>query len=123
MADRILTWHIAGGLGQQAPPKVDVGPAYYMDADYRPVLVWLRVKGDAPSGAGVIIDINDDGVSIFTNRPTLLDGQTSRATTTFAAFPAVIEEDSIVTLDLDSVSTSKPGSDLSIELHLERTSA
>ena len=58
---RILVWHlpqVRGDSGSQ-------GPVFYADHDYDPGALRLHARL-APNGADLKVDIQDDGVSIFT---------------------------------------------------------
>lgn|SRR3990167_693140 len=61
MADRIMTWHIAGLIGD----GVSQGPAYVLDKDYAlPGVVRLYAQR-APGYDSLRVDIKADGVSLF----------------------------------------------------------
>ena len=116
--NRILRWHIPGVLSETGVKDTDVkGNAYKLDRDYIPVECWVRLKS-APSGMTLIIDINDDGTSIFSERPVMTDNQLDEVFNTFASPHLSMLKDSIVTLDIDQVSNSNPGEDLVVELWL-----
>ena len=123
MADRILHWHVPGVLSESDVEDTDVqGNAFYIDKDYQVVDTWMRVK-KAPQdneGLGIQIDINDDGASIFDEgqEPILGDNATESKDTPFSDRNLVIQEGSVVTLDIDHVGTLFPGEDLVVELHL-----
>ena len=66
---------------------------------------------------GVAIDINDDGSSIYTTKPTIPSG--SQEITSNAFSTVVLFEGSVITLDVDQVGSGYPGKDLVVELYLE----
>lgn len=57
---RTLGWHL------ESPQRVaaSVGPLYWLDRDYEPVLAWVLTKR-APSAQAVRLDLLVDGVSLF----------------------------------------------------------
>lgn len=119
MADRVLRWHIKGVLSEKGVKDTDVqGQAHRLDRDYRPTDTWLRVKQESQGteGTGVTIDINDDGVSIFAENPTLPYNTLSETCRAFSG--GVMVKGSIITLDVDKVGTLYAGKDLVVELYL-----
>lgn len=91
----ILTWHIADSAG----PSVDVGPAYRLTKTYRASVLWLRVVD--PVDTTLIVDINDDGVSIMdSTRALLVKGLKENHTRRFDL--PVLFEGSWITVDIDS---------------------
>lgn len=74
--------------------------------------------GTAPTGAGssVTIDVNINGTtSIFTTRPTIAAGSnTSGKVTTFST--TTISDGSYFTVDIDTVGSTTPGSDLTVQI-------
>lgn len=121
MADRVLTWHIPKGLHKNVEGE-NVSAEYTLDADYVPEKVVLRQKV-AQSGDPTIVDINDDGVSIFPStalQPTINQGLLASEWDVFLETLTVMEEGSVVTLDVDQVSSTTPGEKLTVELFLNR---
>jgi len=117
MSDRVLNWHIAGVLSNNVE-GANVSTEFVADKDYMPVRVILRQK-TAQAGDANIIDINDDGVSIFGDiKPTLNQGITSTEFGVFESSRMLIEKDSVITLDVDQVSGTTPGADLTVQLDL-----
>jgi len=119
MADLILTWHIPGVLSETGVVEGNTLTEYTLDKDYEPERVILRLKtpGDS-SGTSCTIDINDDGVSLFDINPTIGQGLTSVIRDSFGKTITALEKDSVITLDVDSVSPTRSGSDLTIQLDL-----
>lgn len=74
-----------------------------------------------PGGAPVVVDVNRNGVSIYTtqpNRPSIAAGQNSATgnnpdVTTFAA-------GDYLTVDVDAVGSATPGADLTVTVRLRR---
>jgi len=93
---------------------------YVLDEDYVPVRVVLRQK-TAQGGDPTIIDINDDGVSIFDDlKPSLNQGIENSEVDNFAQALTFLAKDSVITLDVDQVSGTVPGERLMVQLELDR---
>ena len=118
MADRILTWDVAGVLSNNIQ-GTKVGAEYVLDDDYVPVDVHLRQKV-AQGGDATIVDINDDGTSIFATRPVVNQGLLGGVGGVFASDLTFMAKGSVITLDVDQVSGTTPGSDLSVQLDLDK---
>lgn len=72
--------------------------------------------GTAPVGADVIVDLNLDGTTIFTdqaNRPRILSGQTVSGETTLLDVTAVAKGQ-YLTADIDQIGSTVPGADLTV---------
>ena len=77
----------------------------------------------APAGSTIIVDINEEGTSIFSTRLTIDAGE---KTSTTAATAAVLSDTSLaddaeITVDLDQIGSSTPGKGLVVTLLGERT--
>jgi len=114
MADKVLRWYMDGNISRR---KVEVGGTYRLDADYVPewVSITARLAG---YGSSSIIDINDDGVSIFNDRPALTEYQTEKRWTTIPE--NTLREDSIITCDIDQIFSEDTCRDLTVELGLRK---
>tara|TARA_Y100000310_G_C19983254_1_gene490765 strand:+ start:79 stop:459 length:381 start_codon:yes stop_codon:yes gene_type:complete len=71
----------------------------------------------APTGAAIIVDVNLNGVTIFTdqaNRPTIADG----ALTGTSGTPDVIKlaKNDSLTIDVDQVGSGDTGEDMTIQI-------
>ena len=117
MADRVLTWFVRGVLANNSV-GTNVGEEYVLDADYVPERVVLR----SSTGVGTItIDINDDGETIFNGvNPSVGQGLREALWDVFLETQPYLLKDSIITLDVDSVSSSVAGANLTINLELNR---
>lgn len=74
----------------------------------------LSAKG-APTGAALIMDINKDGVSIFSTRPQIDAGAvTGGGTAVFST--TVIPVNSVLTLDVDQIGSTFAGSGITVML-------
>lgn len=112
MADRQLIWSVSG----QIEPKTSVLPVYKLDGDYVPVRFWAR--RETPGGSLdqiALMDVNDDGTSIFTNRPGFHPAANEVEDDQIANNVATIAKDSLVTLDVDVGG----GEDLTVYLDLD----
>jgi len=84
------------------------------------VEVRLKVK-TAPTGAALIVDVNKEGTTIFTNqahRPEIADGATEGQTTDIDV-PSLAKGDDL-TFDIDQIGSTAPGSKLIVELICEQ---
>jgi hypothetical protein len=73
--------------------------------------------GTAPTGADITIDVNKNGTTVFTtqvNRPKIFAGQTLVSTST----PNITEftTGDYITVDVDTVGSLNPGSDLTVQI-------
>ena len=120
---KVLHWHIPEVLSARDVKDTDVyGNAFRLERDYRPIDTWLRVK-EVPTdegGAGIQIDINDDGTSIYgESLPTLPDKTQEATSNTFSSRDLVLVEGSVITLDVVRVAQGYSGLGLVVELYLE----
>lgn len=76
----------------------------------------VLVVGTAPTGSNLVLDINKNGVSLFpTGNPTITAGQTFSLVV--PSNQDLVDGDEI-TVDIDSVGSTIPGSDLTVEFFL-----
>ena len=122
MADRVLTWHLPGSVADHAGSDVDA--AFVADRNYSALALTTRLKTAVSASVDevkvgsdlLILDINDDGVSIFSLLPTISDTLTDHDDTE-AFVGDVIRKGSVLTLDVDQAG---PGArDLTVSLELE----
>lgn len=116
MADKVLRWYIDGIVSRS---KTEVGGTYRLDNDYYPIEVSLTCRVAGTGTEGTVIDINDDGESIFTTKPSLLPHNTQKVWSTVGH--NVIREGSIITLDIDSINNLSQCRDLTVELYLDKS--
>lgn len=121
MATRTLSWYVGGFL--QATPhdgaeRFGAGLKHVLDAHYNPVRLRLRAGG-APKFGSVVLDINDDGTSIFTGGKPQLDQNTlSKDHDVFSPLGQVrMEKDSVMSLSITSIASE--AKDLTVELDME----
>jgi hypothetical protein len=75
----------------------------------------------APTGSSIILDVNINGVSIFTtqsNRPTIADG--GNVSTVYMPDTTSVAADQFITVDIDQVGSTSPGTDLTVIIELTR---
>lgn len=119
MADRCLVWYIPKVLSNSVV-GTNASTPYVLDEDYIPVRVVLRQKV-AQGGNPTIIDINDDGTSIFDDlKPSLAQGIDGSEVENFARTLTYLAKDSVITLDVDQVSSTVPGEKLMVQLELDK---
>lgn len=122
MADRVLTWYIHKYSLANNVEGENISTEFTLDADYIPTKVIVRQK-EAQTVEPTVIDINDDGVSIFpdsTLQPTVNQGLLESKWDVFDEGLTVLEEGSVITLDVDQVSSAVAGAKLTVELYLDR---
>jgi hypothetical protein len=71
----------------------------------------------APTGAGLRVDVNRNGTSVFSSGFTLAAGSTYTTTTTFAT-NALVEGD-LLTVDIEQVGSTVPGKDVTLVCTLQ----
>jgi len=114
--DKVLRWYIDGNISRS---KTEVGGTYYLDADYCPEWVNMTCRIAGVGSTSMVIDINDDGTSIFSDRPTLTEKQVEKKWTTIPRTP--MREHSLITLDIDQIFSVDTCRDLTVELGLSKT--
>lgn len=113
-----LVWTVAGSLSE----RTSVLPVYRLDGDYLPTRLTARIGTAAQNSVEatpIVFDVNDDGVSIFSVKPTIGPGQVATDTTLFGTQPAFMLKDSLVTLDIDSLAEGEQPADLTVILDLQ----
>lgn len=117
---RFLTWYVSGTL----EPETAVGETYVLTKDYAAKNVWLHVAGEPirsrhdANSTQLLIDINDDGTSIFRLQPELTEYATSTLEEDIFT-DAILESESKITLDIDQVGSLQQGERLTVQLELE----
>jgi len=111
--DKVLRWYMDGNISRS---KTEVGGTYWLDADYRPEWVHITCRIAGVGETSMIIDINDDGTSIFSARPALYENMTEKTWTTMPI--DVLQAKSEITLDIDQVFNMDTCRDLTVELGL-----
>ena len=111
---RTYTFMIHGDLTVGAGPQ-----RYYNDSGAIWSIDAVRANvGTVPTGASVIIDVNISGTSVFptqANRPTIAIGAHTSGKVTSMEFNSVLDDD-YITIDVDQIGSSAPGSDLIVQI-------
>ena len=113
---RVLRWFIEG---EQGSIKQNIGGTHILDDDYKPLWVHLSLRRVTNGTRPLKIDITDDGVSIFDDKPALVAGQSDKVWTTIPG--GVLRQESLLKLNRDQVADLDPGEDLTVELGLEES--
>lgn len=91
--------------------------AEHLQLPHRARIDEIRIHvGTAPTGANLIVDVNDDGTTIFTtqgNRPEITAGGTDDTSGTPDG-GADIAKDSVLSIDIDQVGSTVPGGELTV---------
>lgn len=112
-----IGWYIPGVLSETGVVGTNIDREFILDKDYKAGRLILRLKTPpAPGGTPCQIDINDDGESIFPDEKPFI-ASSSREYIGWS--DKVMAKDSVITLDIDQVSPTTPGKDLTIQLELE----
>jgi hypothetical protein len=105
--------------GSISRTKTEVGGAHTLEADYVPVAVRLKCRISAKSNVPMLIDIHDDGTSIFNDKAALTPDQTEKKWTTIPVNP--LRKDSIITCNIDQIFDIGTCRDLTVELFLQES--
>ena len=116
MLSRVLRWFISGEQGQI---KQNIAGTYILDDDYYPVWVHLSLRTPVKGTRPLKIDITDDEVSIFDDKPALVNNQSDKVWNTIPK--EVMREESVIKLNRDQIANIYPGEDLTVELGLEKS--
>lgn len=114
-AQDTLTLFVAGALAAGAKKAAALVGVAGTIVDVRAYL------DTAPAGSSFVIDINKNGVTLFTtqgNRPTIADG--TNASTTNAPDVTAVAGGDRITVDVDQVGSGTPGSDLYVAITIKR---
>lgn len=95
---------------------------WYNDTGATLTFVAVRASADtAPTGATITIDVNKDGTTIYTtqgNRPAIaISGNTIKSTNPDVT---TIADGSYLSVDIDQIGSTIPGSDLSVTIVMKR---
>lgn len=111
-AVRELCWYVGGTVAT----GIDQDKTYAdYPFDFLPTEVRMHVD-TAPVGANLIIDINDDGTSIFGTRAEIDDG-TTEEDGNHVFVKSEIAAGSDISLDVDQVGSGTAGADLTVCLY------
>ncbi len=117
---KTLTWFLSGQVAEGTAQ----GPAFRLDADYRVTRIWMSAK-TGPSGSNLIVDINQDGTSLFashTTNPCIVKGNTEMDDHDISYTLGHLSDGGVVTLDVDAAGNGEPGRDLTVQIDLDEVS-
>lgn len=93
----------------------------YNDSGADWTIASVRVSvGTPPTGSGVVIDINKNGTTIFTNqanRPTIADAADTSGKLTVMNVTTVTDGE-YLTVDIDQIGSGAPGIDLTVQIEI-----
>lgn len=71
---------------------------------------------EAPTGANIVVDINESGSTILSTKLSIDDGEKTSATAATAAVisDAALADDAEITIDIDQVGSTNPGKGLKV---------
>lgn len=118
MADRVLHWHLPGGVSLGTHPMV-----YELDAEYMALRLWAHVT-DLPGDADLLVDVTADGVSVLDTplrvpRHALHDTVTASVEREHLS-ERTLEAGSLVRLVTSSDTTGSTGHNLNVQLELHK---
>jgi len=108
--NRMLAWYLEGDVVLGTEQCI----TYTLDRACTGLAVSMHVQ-EAPVGAALIADLNENGVSMFSTKPQIAAGQTTgggNAVFSDTALAAGAE----ITLDIDQKGSTTPGADLTVIL-------
>jgi len=119
----LLNWYIAGVLSETGVVGSNVGTEYTLDKNYRPSRLLLRFKtAPAADGEPLTVDINEKKFG-YTERESIFPNEKPSIASEEAEFKGwsdkVLQKSSVISLDIDQVSPTTPGKDLTVQLDLE----
>lgn len=116
MVDKIVRWFVEG---DQSRIQQTIGGTHLIDGNYAPEWVHLSLKKAGNGDTHVLkVDITNDGVSIFEDKPALANNQADKVWTTIPG--QVIRSGAILKLNRDQTFDLQAGEDLTVELGLTR---
>jgi hypothetical protein len=107
---RTMIWYVDGDVST----GTQTGPTIIPENDITLIDIKLHVE-TAPTGQALIVDINDDGVSVFSTNPEI-DAAGTREDDNHAFGSTSIVAGSEVTFDVDQVGSGTAGADLTVML-------
>ena len=120
MTIKTISWFVGGYI--QATPhegadRFGAGRTFIADGDYFPRAMRIYLDS-APYDRPVVVDVQDDGVSIFTAKPQVDKGTVFKEHDSFRdTGESKIEELSVLTLDIPH--SGQDARNLTVELDLE----
>lgn len=110
-----FAWYLPGEQAVGA----NISAEWFATANLTVVGVFLHVK-TAPTGAALIVDINKNGVTIFSTQPQINDGATTGGSGAALDGTVTLQDEDSVRVDVDQVGSTTPGEDLTIVLKCEQ---
>ncbi len=104
------TFHISGTLSVQVYTIEWVAPVQFKFKS-----ATGRV-GTAPTGASLIVDVRDDGASLFASQGEMINVAASEQQDTSATKDAIVAVGSVITIEVEQVGSSVAGADLTMVL-------
>lgn len=109
---KMLVWFVSGTVAT----GTEQGPTFHLDAAYTAVAVWLHVK-TAPTGAALIVDINEAGTTLFSTNPQIaISATTGGGSAVFS--DTALADNAEITFDVDQVGSTVAGADLTVILEM-----
>ncbi len=88
---------------------------------YAGEIVAVRISvGTAPTGSSIIVDVNTQGTTIASSKPTITASSFTGAITTFNG-SQVMSAGQYISVDIDQRGSSTPGSDLVVDIYYKRS--
>jgi len=91
---------------------------WYNDSGVTLTFREVRISaGTAPTGAAILVDVNNNGTTVFStqsNRPTIAISGNTGTTTTFN--DTTIADGEYLTIDIDQIGSTIAGSDLTVQV-------
>lgn len=106
-----MVWFIGGTLAAGAGQGADVTMPFGMTVSS----VSLRVK-TAPTGQALIVDINENGSTLFSTRPQI-DAASTTGGGSASFSDTTLAPGSVITVDIDQIGSGTAGADITIMLN------
>lgn len=100
------TFIIPGTLPSSA--TTDITKTWYVMEDVYIISADLRLKTAGASTGSTVVDINDDGTTKFTTKPTITSTGTSDLDNVADNPSTAVAKDSAITIDVDSITATAP---------------
>ncbi len=100
------TYIIPGTLPSAA--TTNISKTWYAPEDIYVISSDLRLATAGASTGSTIVDINDDGATLFTTKPTITTTGTSDLDNVSTAPATAVAKDSAITVDVDSITATAP---------------
>lgn len=109
---KMLVWFVSATVAT----GTEQGPTFHLDSAYTANAVWMHVK-TAPTGAALIVDINEAGTTLFSTKPQIAaSAETGGGSAVFS--DTALADNAEITLDVDQVGSTVAGADLTVILEM-----